>query len=114
MSQTTGLGELEILLLLAVLHLSEQGHEAYGSSIREEVERRTNRAMPRGSIYVTLDRLESKGLLTSAEGAASPERGSRPKRLFDVTREGLRALRHSVGVLAKMQRGLEKILSSRS
>ena len=113
MSQTTGLGELEILLLLAVLHLSEHGQEAYGSSIRDEVERRTSRAMPRGSIYVTLDRLESKGLLHSTEGASSAERGSRPKRLFDVTPDGLRAIRHSVAVLAKMQRGLEKILSTR-
>ena len=113
MSQTTGLGELEILLLLAVLHLSEDGTEAYGSSIRDEVERRTGRGMPRGSIYVTLDRLETKGLLTSVEGAASTERGNRPKRMFKVTRDGLTAIRHSVGVLGRMQRGLEKILSTR-
>jgi PadR family transcriptional regulator, regulatory protein PadR len=112
MSQTTGLGELEVLLLLAVLHLVEHGEESYGSAIKREVEARTSRSMPRGSIYVTLDRLEAKGLLTSGEGRSTRRRGDRPKRLFTVTTAGLEAVRHSVAVLIRMQRGLEKVLGT--
>ena len=107
---TPVLGEFETLLLLAVLHLAEQKHEAYGSAIRAEIEARTGRAVPRGSIYITLDRLEEKGLLTSREGGSSAARGHRPKRLFKVTAPGVRAVKASVGALARMQRGLETVL----
>ena len=104
------LGEFETILLLAILHLTEQRREAYGSAIRHEIEARTLRAVPRGSIYITLDRLEDKGLLASREGGASPVRGQRPKRLFKVTPAGVRAVKSSVTVLARMQRGLEAVL----
>lgn len=104
------LGEFETLLLLAVLHLTEQKQEAYGSAIRSEIETRTDRAVPRGSIYVTLDRLEEKGFLASRDGGTSPARGQRPKRLFKVTPAGVRAVKSSVTVLARMQRGLEAVL----
>ena len=109
---TTGaLGEFETLLLLAVLQLTEQDQEAYGSAIREEIERRTERAVARGSIYVTLDRLEEKGLLASRDGGTSAGRGQRPKRLFKVTPAGVRAVRSSVTAVIRMQRGLEAMLA---
>jgi DNA-binding PadR family transcriptional regulator len=104
------LGEFETLLLLAVLHLTEQRQDAYGSAIRAEIEARTGRAVPRGSIYVTLDRLEEKGLLVSREGGSSAVRGHRPKRLFKVTLSGVRAVKSSVTAVARMQRGLEAVL----
>lgn len=104
------LGEFEALLLLAVLHLTEAGQEAYGSAIRAEIESRTGRAVPRGSIYVTLDRLEDKGLLASRTGGSSPERGHRPRRIFKATPAGLRAARASVEAVARMHRGLETLL----
>jgi PadR family transcriptional regulator PadR len=104
------LGEFETLLLLAVLHLSEPEREAYGSAIRDEIEARTGRPVPRGSIYVTLDRLEDKGLLVSREGGASRARGDRPKRIFRVTPAGVRAVKSSVTALARMHRGLEAVL----
>ena len=106
----SSLGEFETLLLLAVLHLSEQRQDAFGSALRNEIERRTGRAVPRGSIYITLDRLEEKGLLASREAGASPARGNRPKRLFRVTPTGVRAVKTSVTALALMQRGLENVL----
>ena len=68
--------------------------------------------MPRGSIYVTLDRLEDKGLLSSTEGAVSAARGQRPKRLFTVTPHGMKAVKHSLLVLSRMQRGLEGVLGT--
>ena len=104
------LGEFETLLLLAILHLHEQKQQAYGSAIRDEIETRAQRAVPRGSIYVTLDRLEEKGLLASRDGDATPERGHRPKRLFTVTPAGVRAVKLAVGALTRMQRGLEAVL----
>jgi DNA-binding PadR family transcriptional regulator len=109
--ETPILGEFEALLLLAVLHLTEQGHDAaYGSAIRGEIESRTERAVPRGSIYVTLDRLEDKRLLVSREGGTSTARGQRPKRVFRVTPAGVRAVRASVKAVIRMQRGLEAVL----
>lgn len=111
MSKTTvALGEFEVLMMLAVLHLAETDEDAYGSSIRAVIEARSGRPAPRGSIYVTLDRLEEKGLLASRAGLASPDRGDRPRRLFKVTPAGMKAVRASVGALARMQRGLESVL----
>ena len=107
---TPNLGEFETLLLLAVLHLGEQRLDAYGSAIRAEIETRTGRPVARGSIYVTLDRLEEKGLLASREGASSEARGHRPKRIFKVTPPGMRAVKASVTALSRMQRGLEAVL----
>jgi DNA-binding PadR family transcriptional regulator len=104
------LGEFETLLLLAILHQTEQKQEAYGSAIRAEIEARTGRAVPRGSIYITLDRLEEKGLLASHEGRATAARGNRPKRIFRVTPAGLRAVKTSVGAVLRMHRGLESVL----
>jgi DNA-binding PadR family transcriptional regulator len=104
------LGEFETLLLLAILQLTEQDVEAYGSVIRREIERRTARRVPRGSIYVTLDRLEQKGLLTSRDGSPSAVRGNRPKRLFKVTPSGVRAVKSSVAAVIQMRRGLETLL----
>jgi DNA-binding PadR family transcriptional regulator len=66
--------------------------------------------VPRGSIYVTLDRLEEKGLLASRDGGTSAARGQRPKRLFKVTAAGLRAVHASVGAVMRMRRGLETVL----
>ncbi len=108
------LGELETLLLLAILQLTDQGREAYGSLIREEVEVRAARAVPRGSVYITLDRLEEKGLLSSHDGKTSAARGHRPKRVFKVTPAGLRAVRSSVTAVIRMQRGLAALLGGSS
>jgi DNA-binding PadR family transcriptional regulator len=108
--EQAALGEFETLLLLAVLHLIEQKQDAYGSAIRAEIEARTGRPVPRGSIYITLDRLEEKGLLASHEGRATAARGHRPKRIFRVTPAGLRAVKRSVATVLRMHRGLESIL----
>ncbi|MEZ5320428.1 MAG: helix-turn-helix transcriptional regulator [Vicinamibacterales bacterium] len=102
------LGEFEVVLLMAVLHLTERQEPANGSAIRAEIEVRTRRPAPRGSIYVTLDRLEEKGLLTSR---LQPDRGGRrPKRLFRVTPAGVRGVRQAVDTVVSMHRGLEPVL----
>ncbi len=106
----SALGEFETLLLLAILQLTEQGREAYGSAIRADIAERTARPVPRGSIYVTLDRLEDKGLLVSSETGASDVRGQRPRRIFKVTPAGVRAVKASVTAVIRMRKGLESLL----
>jgi DNA-binding PadR family transcriptional regulator len=101
------LGEFEVVILLAVLH--EREH-AYGAAIRDQIERRSGRAPSRGGVYVTLDRLESKGCLTSTVGAADPDRGGRPRRFYQVTPRGLRALRRALAAVDQMRSGLEPLL----
>ena len=107
MSVSAPLGEFEVVVLMAALHLSEG---AYGSAIRDEIERRSGRAVSRGSVYITLDRLEEKGLLASRLGEANASRGGRPKRLFRVTTAGVKAVKHSVAILSRMHKGLEPVL----
>ena len=101
------LGEFELVVLMSVLHL---GDAAYGSAIRDDIERRTGRAVSRGAVYITLERLEEKGLLTSQSADASERRGGRPKRNFRATSAGVKAIRHAVSQVTRMHRGLEPIL----
>lgn len=107
---TSPLGEFEVVVLLAVLHVLERGDVAYGSSVRDEIEERGGRPVARGAVYITLDRLEEKGQLSSRQASGPPVRGNRPRRLFKVTPAGLKALRQSLGLVARMQRGLEPVL----
>ncbi len=76
------LGELEQLVLLAVMNQSGEG---YAVSIRDEIEERTQIALGRGSIYVTLDRLDRKGYVSSVMGEPTSERGGKAKRCFKLT-----------------------------
>jgi DNA-binding PadR family transcriptional regulator len=107
------LGEFETVVLMAVLHLVERDQAANGSAVREEIAARAGRQVARGAVYVTLDRLEAKGLLASRLGQASHVRDHKPKRLFRVAPAGLRALRRATQVFNRMQAGLrlEPVLS---
>jgi DNA-binding PadR family transcriptional regulator len=100
------LGEFEVVVLLAVLHL---GHDANGSAVRDEIERRIGRRVSRGSVYVTLDRLQEKALLTSQVIDAPTVRGG-TKRLFRATASGLKGVRHAIETVERMRRGLEPLL----
>jgi DNA-binding PadR family transcriptional regulator len=84
------LGELEELALLIVVAL---GDDAYGVAVQRRLERDAQRRIALGAVYAALDRLERKGFVSSAMGAATPQRGGRRKRMFAATPDGLRALR---------------------
>ncbi len=107
MGDTKYLGEFEQMVLLAILHL-EDG--AYGLAIRHELEKRTGRQVSHGAAYITLDRLEKKGLLHSELGDPTPGRGGRAKRYFHVTPVGVAALRESRKALQSLWGGLETVL----
>ena len=94
-----GLGEFEELVLLAVCIL---GEEAYGISVKQEVEKHSGRSILLGAVHITLYRLQDKGLLRSAMGGATGQRGGRRKRLFTITDAGMQQLRAAQQVRQKM------------
>jgi DNA-binding PadR family transcriptional regulator len=94
------LGELEQLVLLAVMH---QGGDAYAVSIADEIEARTGIALARGSVYVALHRLDRKGYLASRMTAPTNERGGKAKRCFSLTASGAKALRVAEQTLERMR-----------
>jgi DNA-binding PadR family transcriptional regulator len=107
MAPTTALGEFEVVVLLAVLHV---GEDAFGSAIRDDIEVRSGRPASRGAVYITLDRLEQKGLLTSTLGEGTTARGMRPRRYYRVTADGVRTLKSSLRLVSRMHSGLEAVL----
>lgn len=98
------LGELEQLVLLALIRL---GEDAYGVTVHQEIQQRTGRDMSFATIYTTLGRLETKGLADSFVGDPTPERGGRAKKHFTVTPAGKQALQQSLRALRTMARGLD-------
>jgi DNA-binding PadR family transcriptional regulator len=97
------LGDFELLVLLAILRADG---DAYGSSILRHLQDRSGRAVSRGALYVTLDRLEAKGYVSSRTGDPAPARGGRPRRYYTVRPTGLALLRRSLDALRRMSEGL--------
>ncbi len=99
------LGAFEEIVLLALIHL---GDNAYGMTIRREIEDRSGRGrtVSIGAVYSTLDRLESKGLVSSNYSNGSEARRGRARRYFKLEPEGAKSLNRSSEILANMWRGL--------
>jgi PadR family transcriptional regulator, regulatory protein PadR len=106
MSSRDFLGEFEHIVLLALLRL---GDCAYGVKVRNEIEFRIDRDVSIGAIYATLDRLQSKGLVTSYLGDPTPERGGRSKRFFRITPKGIAAVDRTHRALRTMTAGLRSL-----
>jgi len=104
------LGELESLILLAVLRC---GDEAYGIPVRDEIHRRAGRALTLGTVYKTLARLEAKGLLRTTVGDPEPRRGGRRRKLYHLTGAGRTALQHTLTTLQRMTHGLPLTVGTR-
>ncbi|MGC4055993.1 MAG: PadR family transcriptional regulator [Paludibaculum sp.] len=98
------LGEFEQVVLLAILRLD---NNAYGVTIRAEIAACTDREPAPGAIYITLDRLEEKGLVTSRFGEPTPQRGGRSKRYFTVTAAGVEAVTRAQESYQRLLRGLK-------
>ena len=86
------LGEFEEIVMLTVGILHE---DAYGVSIKKEIETRLVRKVSVGALQTALKRLEDKGYLKSREGEATQERAGRPKRYFSITAYGKKAMEYS-------------------
>ena len=99
------LGTLELIVLLSLLSL---GTDAYGIPIRDEIHRRIGRNISFGAVYVTLQRLQGKGLVESRMGEPTAERGGRAKKFFRVTKAGRQAVDHSRHAIEVMSAGLQE------
>ena len=101
MKKTELLGEVEQLVLLTILRL---GEGTYAVPIREEL-RRVGVELSRGSVYVTLDRLERKRYVRSWFDEPTPEPGGKSRRCFAIERDGIAVLRTNQKLLRRLQAG---------
>jgi DNA-binding PadR family transcriptional regulator len=106
MAKREFLGGFELLVLLALIRL---GDEAYGVPISEAIEQSSGRHVSIGSVYITLDRLEDKGLVSSRLGEPTAERGGRAKTYFRLTATGLREVRQARRTLTMLWRGVPQL-----
>lgn len=86
------LGEFEEIVLLTVGILMDN---AYGVTIKLEIENRLDRTVSVGALQTALRRMEGKGFLESRQGESSTARGGRPKLYFSVTTLGKEALQYT-------------------
>jgi DNA-binding PadR family transcriptional regulator len=105
------LGEFEQLILLALVRL---GPDAYGASVRREIEEHAGREVSISAVYTTLERLEQKGLVRSRIGEPTAERGGRRRRHFELLPLGARSLGDACRALAGMMAGIERRLRTLS
>lgn len=101
------IGGFEQMVLLAALRLK---NGAYAVTIRQELEERAGRNVARGALYTVLERLESKGFLSSRMGDPTPERGGRSRRYYKVTTLGVSALKSEKDAMVRLWQGLESVI----
>jgi DNA-binding PadR family transcriptional regulator len=101
------IGEFEVLVLISLLRL---GNGAYGAAIRRDIAERTIREVSIGTVYMTLGRLEEKGLICSYVGNPSPQRGGRRRKHYLMDTPGQRALGRAYRTYSSMIEGLQQEL----
>ncbi len=100
------LTDFELMILLAILRV---GEDAYGVPIAREIETTAKRNVVLAAVYAALARLEERGLISSRQGAPTPERGGRAKRFFAVTGQGRRAVRETHRALTALWSGVPEL-----
>jgi PadR family transcriptional regulator PadR len=100
------LGGFELLVLLALIRL---GDDAYGVPISQAIEESSGRDVALGSVYLTLDRLETKGFVSSKLGEPTAVRGGRAKTYFRITAKGLREVRQAQRTLITLWQGVPQL-----
>jgi PadR family transcriptional regulator, regulatory protein PadR len=100
------LGEFEeiVILMIAVLY-----KEAYGVAIKNEIETRLSRQVSMGAMHTALVRLEEKGYIKSFPGEATEERMGRPRRYFQITALGKKAMQYSKDTRNELWKAIPKI-----
>jgi PadR family transcriptional regulator, regulatory protein PadR len=106
MARREFLGGFELLVLLALIRL---GDDAYGVPISEAIEKSSGREVALGSVYITLERLQDKGLVSSELGEPTAVRGGRAKTYFRITAKGLREIRQAQRTLIKLWRDVPQL-----
>ena len=108
------IGEFEQVVLLSLLRL---GNGAWGAAIRRDIQERIERELPVSVVYVTLQRMEKKGMVKSYVGEPTAERGGRRRRHYLIDTPGEQALGRSYRALKRcegMERRLEDCSNSES
>jgi PadR family transcriptional regulator len=105
------LTDFELMILLAILRVGER---AYGVPIAREIETTAGRRVLLAAVYAALDRLEQKGLVSSAVGTPTAERGGRAKRFFTVTYRGIREVKQAQRALESLWSDLPQLRSRRA
>ena len=107
MPKPDSLGQFEQLVLTAILTLRE---DAYGVTIHSKVQELTRpKTVSLGAVYVTLDRLEDKGLVASKLSDPTPERGGRSKRCYRLEALGERSLQESAVTAKRIWDGIAEV-----
>src|SRR6187551_3531991 len=101
------LGEFEEIVLLTIGILNK---DAYGVSIKNEIETRLDRDVSMGGMHTALMRLEEKGYIRSSNGEATEERAGRPRRYFEITALGKKAITYSKNSRDKLWNAIPKIV----
>jgi PadR family transcriptional regulator, regulatory protein PadR len=101
------LGEFEevVLLTVGVLH-----GNAYGVTIKDEIEKRLDREVTIGSLQITLRRLEAKGFVVSRQGESNESRRGRPKLFFEITAYGKKAIEYTRDARNELWSALPKLV----
>ena len=100
------LGEFEEVVMLTVGILY---NEAYGVSIKKEIESRLSRKVSVGALQSALKRLEDKGYLKSHEGEGTEARAGRPKRYFTITAYGKKAMEYTKSTRDELWKAIPKV-----
>ena len=100
------LGEFEEIVLLTVAILYK---DAYGVAIKEEIESRLSRDVSMGALHAALVRLEDKGYIESRLGEGTEDRAGRPRRYFQMTAYGKKALEYSRKTREQLWKAIPKI-----
>ena len=106
MAKREFLGGFELLVLLALIRLDD---EAYGVPIAQAIEESSGRDVALGSVYITLERLERKALVSSRLGEPTAERGGRAKTYFRITAKGLREVRQARQTYINLWQGVPQL-----
>jgi|SRR4051812_16165967 PadR family transcriptional regulator PadR len=101
------LGEFEEIVLLAIAILNS---EAYGFAIKNEIESRLRRDVSMGALHTALLRLEDKGYVRTLNGDATEERAGRPRKYFEITAQGKKAISYSKENREKMWKAIPKVI----
>jgi DNA-binding PadR family transcriptional regulator len=99
------LGEFEEVVILTIGILNNQ---AYSVSIKDEIESRLSRSVSMGALHTALRRLEDKGYLKSFAGEPTEERAGRPKRYFEITALGKKAMQYSKATRDELWKAIPK------
>ncbi|MFD0999418.1 PadR family transcriptional regulator [Ohtaekwangia kribbensis] len=99
------LGEFEEIVILAIAILN---NEAYSVAIKDEIESRLARSVSMGALHTALNRLVDKGYLRSFAGEGTEERAGRPKRYFEITAMGKKAMIHAKETRDELWRAIPK------